>query len=60
MYHNNNYWAEMMSISSLKTGGKEIKVMDYVRRKEFTYVGAGIGGGFQNTKELHVTKQNII
>ena len=30
--------------------------MDFIKSKEFTCVGAGIGGGFQNTKELHIMK----
>ena len=30
--------------------------MEYVRNKEFACVGAENGGGFQNTKELHVMK----
>ena len=51
-----NYCAAMMTLSCLKTDGKEIEVLEYVKSCEFACVGSGIGGEFQNTKELHVMK----
>ena len=45
-----------MMISTIQTGGKEREGMEYVQIKEFACIGAVIGGGFQNTKELHVMK----
>ena len=55
-HHEKNFCAVIMKISALQTEVKEREAMEYVRRKEFAYVGAGIGGVFQNTKELHVMK----
>ena len=43
-------------ISTIQTGGKEREGMEYVQIKEFACIGGVIGGGFQNTKELHVMK----
>ena len=55
-HHEKNFCAVIMKISALQTEVKERNAMEYVRRKEFAYVGAGIGGVFQNTKDIHVIK----
>ena len=51
-----NYCATMMTLSCFKTDGKEREILEYVKSCEFACVGSGIGGGFHNTKELHVIK----
>ena len=40
----------------LQNDSKEREDIEYMRIKEFSCVGSGIGGGFQNTKELHAMK----
>ena len=56
MNHKNTYYAVMMTISVPQTDNKERKSTEYVQNKDFAYVGAVIGGGFKNTKELNVIK----
>ena len=46
----------MMTISTLQTDVKEREAMEYVLIKEFACIVEGIGGGYKNTKELHVMK----
>ena len=50
------YCAAIMTLSCLQTDGKDRQALEYVKSCEFACVGAGIGGGFHNTKELHVMK----
>ena len=52
----NNYCAAIKTISMVQNDSKEREAMEYVRSKKFSCVGAKIGGGFQNTKEIHVMK----
>jgi len=33
--------------------------MHHMQTSEFTKVGAGVGGGFENTKELKVMNYNV-
>ena len=54
--HRKNYCAAMMMINTLKTDAKDREGMDYMQSKDFACVGVVIGGGFQNTKEIHVMK----
>ena len=53
-----NYYAALMSLSCHETDGKELEAIEKVRVMEHCLVGAGIGGGFQNTAELKVMKFN--
>ena len=54
MHHVDNYCAMMVAISELKTDSQEWEAKEYLQIKEFTCVGEEIGGGFQNTKYLHM------
>lgn len=54
--HEASYLAAMMTVSVLQTDGKEAQAIEHVRNQEYACVGAGLGGGFQNTSELHVMK----
>jgi len=45
-----------MNLSCAETNECEMEEVDKVHLKEYACVGAGIGGGFQNTKKLHVMK----
>ena len=52
-----NYYAALMSLSCAETDEREMEeVNNKIQFQEYACVGAGIGGGFQNTKELHVMK----
>ena len=51
-----NYYAALMNLSCTETDETEMEEVDKVHLQEYACVGAGIGGGFQNTKELHVMK----
>ena len=51
-----NYFAAMINASILATDGHEHRAVTEVRNAEIALVGAGLGGGFQNTKELRVMK----
>jgi len=51
-----NYCAALMNLSCAETDEHEMEAVDKIHLQEYAYVGAGIGGGFQNTKELHVMK----
>ena len=53
-----NYFAALMTASVQAQEGEEAAAQRTVRNAEFACVGAGIGGGFQNTKELRVMKYN--
>ena len=55
-HHEKNSFAVMMTIYAHKTDGREREVIKYVCIKEFASFGAGVEGGFQNIKELHVIK----
>ena len=45
-----------MTIYTLQTDGKEREAIEYMQSKEFAYIGAGIGGGFKNTRDKHMMK----
>ena len=51
-----NYYAALMNLSCAETDNVELEELDAIHLQEYACVGAGIGGGFQNTKELHVMK----
>jgi len=51
-----NYYAALMNLSCTETDDCEMEEVDKMHLQEYACVGAGIGGGFQNTKELHVMK----
>ena len=51
-----NYYAALMNLSCAETDHVELEEVDAIHLQEYACVGAGIGGGFQNTKELHVMK----
>lgn len=51
-----NYYAALMNLSCAETDEREMEAVDKIHLQEYACVGAGIGGGFQNTKELHVMK----
>jgi len=50
------YYAALMNLSCAETDECEMEEVDKVHLQEYACVGAGIGGGFQNTKELHIMK----
>jgi len=51
-----NCYTALMNLSCAETNECEMEEVDKVHLQEYACVGAGIGGGFQNTKELHVMK----
>jgi hypothetical protein len=51
-----NFYAAMMNASCAEIDDIEVRNVSEIKHKEFACVGAGIGGGFQNTNELHVMK----
>ena len=51
-----NYCAAMITVATVQADGKATEAVENIRSQEFACVGAGIGGGFQNTKELRVMK----
>ncbi len=51
-----NYYAALMNLSCAETDECEMEAVDKIHLQEYACVGAGIVGGFQNTKELHVMK----
>ena len=56
MHHERTWCVLIMEISALKTYCKEMEDMEYMQSKEFAYIGAGIGGGFKNTRDKHMMK----
>ena len=51
-----NYYAALMNLLCAKIDEVEMNELDAVHLQEYACVGAGIGGGFQNIKELRVMK----
>ena len=39
-----------MGTAAMETEGKEKAEVETINNEKFSYFGAGIGGGFQNTK----------
>ena len=48
------YFVCVMDTSAMETEVKYQAAVEAINNEEFTYVGAVIGGGFQNTKDLQV------
>jgi hypothetical protein len=48
--------ALQLAIFQAKLSQKQMKKKKKIEEPEFGFVGAGIGGGFENTAELKVTK----
>jgi len=51
-----SFYAVLMNLSCAETNECEMEEVDKVHLQEYACVGAGTGGRFQNTKELHVMK----
>ena len=56
MHYYNSYCDAMTKLSTLQTEGKEREASEYIQSKDFTCVGAEIGGGFKKTKDIYEMK----
>ena len=50
--HAENFFACMIGKAAMETEGKDQVTVEAIKNDEFACAASGIGGGFQNTKEL--------